>query len=120
MSMTAVLIYRSLLALIAVLIVHLATTAHAYPVVSSINDKANHLVAFVALALLHDHAFPRHSRLGKTTALLGYGVAIEAVQWLLPYRDASALDLVADAAGIGAYWMVSSALSAVRRQRAAA
>jgi VanZ family protein len=119
MTFIGISLYRSLLALTALVILHLATTAHAYPVISSISDKANHVMAFIALSLLHDHAFPRQGRFTKTIALLGYGVAIEAIQWFLPYRESSGLDLVADAVGIGAYWLLAFALGAVLRPRVA-
>jgi len=92
-----------LLAAVAV-ITWLAVTDRPYPLVGSLPDKLNHFAAFAVLALLADYAFPA-SRFGaaKILALAGYGVAIEAVQTLLPHRQGSLLDLVADAAGIGFY-----------------
>ena len=82
----------------------LAFTDLAIPVVASLPDKLNHATAFAVLALLADYGFPT-PRFGaaKILALAAYGVAIEAVQSFLPHRQASLLDLVADAAGIGLY-----------------
>lgn len=67
-------------------------------------DKLNHAVAFYVLALLIDFASPR-TRFGavKVLALFAYGVAIEAVQYFIPTREASLNDLFADAIGVLAY-----------------
>jgi len=93
----------SLVAAVAV-ITYLAITDRPYPLVESVPDKLNHLAAFAVLGLLADYAFPT-ARFGaaKILALAGYGAAIELVQSFLPHRQASLLDLVADAAGIGLY-----------------
>lgn len=100
----------SLLAAIAA-ITYLAITDRPYPLVESIPDKLNHLAAFAVLGLLADYAFPT-ARFGaaKVLALAGYGAAIEVVQAFLPHRQASFLDLVADAAGIGLYALCVPAL----------
>jgi VanZ family protein len=92
-----------LLAAVAAITV-LAITDRPYPLIESVPDKLNHLAAFAVLALLADYAFPT-ARFGaaKILALAGYGLAIEAIQSLLPHRQGSALDLAADAAGIGLY-----------------
>ena len=67
-------------------------------------DKILHFLAFGTLALLVDFAFPRN-RFGavKITLLILYGLAIEVVQSWLPYRSASAADLLTDIFGIGTY-----------------
>lgn len=67
-------------------------------------DKVLHFFAFGALAFLVDFAFPR-SRFGavKIILLILYGLAIEVVQSFLPYRSASAADLLTDIGGICTY-----------------
>ena len=67
-------------------------------------DKILHFLAFGTLAFLVDYAFPRR-RFGfaKIILLILYGLAIEVVQSYLPYRSASAADLLADVFGIGTY-----------------
>ena len=72
---------------------------------ASVNDKVLHAGAFVVMAFLVEAALPSFSfwRV-KVAVLLGYGLFIEAVQWQLPYRDFSLLDLLADAAGVLLYW----------------
>ncbi len=70
------------------------------------HDKANHIIAFAALAWLADGAYPgpapgRGWR--KWLLLLGYGLFIEAAQHFLPYREFSGWDLVADGIGILLY-----------------
>jgi VanZ family protein len=95
---------RISLAAAVVTILYLATTDHPYPLIDAIWDKAKHAAAFAVLALLADFSFPG-SRFGyaKVLALLAYGVLIETIQYFISWRDASALDLVADAVGIGLY-----------------
>lgn len=87
-----------------VLIGYLAVIPLALPQVTGMDDKIGHLLAFAALALLADFAFPRSPYgAAKVLPLLGYGALIEAVQYLLPYRTFSLLDLLADGAGLLAY-----------------
>ena len=58
----------------------------------------------LVLGLLADRSFPRtRFGLAKIAALLAYGAAIEAVQYFLPWREASLPDILADAAGIALY-----------------
>ncbi|MBY6033752.1 VanZ family protein [Marinobacter daepoensis] len=82
-------------------ILYLATTSSSYPIPASPNDKINHLIAFLELTLVTRLAWPRLSVFWYAPALLGFGLALEAVQANLPYRDFSIADLAADAAGIG-------------------
>lgn len=65
-------------------------------------DKLNHATAFACQALAACRAFPAARRARIALALLAYGAFIEAVQSLLPTRDAEVADILADAVGIGA------------------
>lgn len=82
----------------------LATTGLELPQIATISDKANHVLAFAVVSFLADYSFPR-SRFGlaKIAAVAAYGLSIEVVQYFIPWREASFLDLVADAVGIAAY-----------------
>jgi VanZ family protein len=76
-----------------------------------VSDKVNHIAAFLVLAWLADHAYPRFSRgAGLWVALLGYGLLIEALQACIPYREASLGDLLADAVGLAAYLVLTRVL----------
>ena len=67
-------------------------------------DKANHLLAFCVMAALADGGYPGRDReLPRWGLLLGYGLVIELVQWPLPYREFSWLDLVANVIGVLLY-----------------
>lgn len=95
-------------------ILYLATTPDPPPDLARISDKLNHVVAFVVVALLADLSFPeRRFSLAKAAAVLAFGIAIEAIQHFLPWREASLLDLVADAAGIALYAAASPFLQRV-------
>ncbi|WP_369742631.1 VanZ family protein [Pseudidiomarina sp. PP-1MA] len=66
-------------------------------------DKVVHFAAFFVLALTFHRAFP--IPIGAALVVLTlYGLAIEWAQHLLPYRSASAGDLLADAAGAVSYY----------------
>ncbi|MDX1705613.1 VanZ family protein [Pseudidiomarina sp.] len=68
-------------------------------------DKVVHFGAFFILALTFHRAFPIPFWVALII-LTAYGLAIEYVQNLLPYRQASMGDLLADAAGAAAYYLL--------------
>ena len=75
---------------------------------ASVNDKVLHAGAFVVMAFLLEAALPLLSFWWlKVVLLLSYGLLIEVVQWQLPYREFSLLDLLADSAGVLIYWVLS-------------
>lgn len=65
-------------------------------------DKLRHAAAFAFLWLLGSRAGLRPLNLGLL--LLAYGVGIELAQSFTPDREASALDVMADVAGIALGW----------------
>ena len=107
LSLRHIVYYRVLLCISLVVITYLATTALEFTIVSSVYDKLNHFVAFLVLALLVDFSFP-NSRFNtdKIFLLLGYGLSIEIIQYFLPHRMFSMLDIVADSLGLLAYGLL--------------
>lgn len=98
------LIYRVILAITLGAISFLATTDIQLPVAEDISDKINHAVAFFTLALLVDFSWPKSGfRALKVLSLLGYGLAIEIIQYVLPHRSFSLFDLGADGVGMFLY-----------------
>jgi len=90
--------------MVGIVILYLATTSRMIPVVEDINDKVEHGIAFYALALFADFSFPQNGfGRAKALSLLSYGLAIEIIQYFLPYRSLSLFDLGADAVGIVIY-----------------
>jgi len=85
---------------------YLATTSVDHTVQSTFNDKFNHLIAFIVLSFLAHIAYPKVKKLKWATALFFYGLLIEAVQYFLPYREFSLLDLATDSVGIIAYLII--------------
>ena len=107
LSRTSVIIFRVMLVLSLLLIIYLATAELEHPVMTSVNDKFGHILAFVILAFLLDFSFPASSyNLSKILPLLAYGILIEIVQYFLPYRMFSLLDMLADAGGLVIYAML--------------
>lgn len=101
----AVIAFRLVFTVAIVVITHLATTSLDYPLVAEVWDKLTHFVAFAVLAMLLDYSFPKKEfGWGKSASLCGYGILLELIQYYLPYRYFSLLDLCADAIGICIYW----------------
>lgn len=103
---SSIVAFRAGFAIALVVILYLATTPRSYPAVEALNDKISHILAFGTLALLGDFSFPAEKfGIKKFLWLLSYGLLIEFVQYFLPYRSASLLDLLADCLGLGIYRM---------------
>ncbi|MCM2252178.1 MAG: VanZ family protein [Ramlibacter sp.] len=69
-------------------------------------DKANHALAFAALAILGCWSWPGRAR-NVLLGLLAYGALLELLQALVPYRSAETLDLLADGVGLLAGWQAA-------------
>jgi VanZ family protein len=83
---------------------YLALTPIDIPELQGTWDKSNHLIAFITLAFLLDFAVSGYWR--KWSALAGYGVLIEVVQWFSGYRFFELSDILADCIGITIYIML--------------
>ena len=96
--------WRALLLLLFAAVSYLALSPHPPKGLDTGWDKANHVLAFTALALCAHLSRPasRHARRLLPVALLAYGGLIECVQSVVPGRSAEWGDLLADAAGIAA------------------
>ncbi|MDD2790599.1 MAG: VanZ family protein [Sulfurimonas sp.] len=90
-------------------IIFLATTTAKIEMVENVWDKANHFAAFFVLYLLLSFSYKKLSIWFKIIVLLAFGVLIETVQYFIPGRYFSFLDVFADslgiAIGIAAYWI---------------
>ena len=72
-----------------------------------INDKLGHLAVFFTLAFIVDHAFATtRFNLKKFAWLVAYGLAIEGLQYYVPSRHFSLLDMAANTVGIAVYWLL--------------
>lgn len=101
---TTLIAFRVALAVTLVMTMYLATAQQEPSVIDNLNDKVNHVLAFYVLAFLADYSAPKlRFNLSKGLTILGYGLLIEVIQYFLPYRQFSLLDLAADGAGIAAY-----------------
>jgi VanZ family protein len=78
----------------------LATTSTVHlEVVESMWDKANHFIAFFTLFILLSFAY-KLSLLKRVLILVLFGIQIEIVQYFIPAREFSLLDIVADSIGV--------------------
>ncbi|MGI9279978.1 MAG: VanZ family protein [Endozoicomonas sp.] len=70
-----------------------------------VNDKLQHITAFLVLAFLIDASIPEKPfTLWKVISLMSYGLLIEWLQFQTEYRFFSIADLIADLAGIALYF----------------
>lgn len=93
--------FRALtLGLLALLLVLALVPPQAAPQVTGW-DKANHALAFLVLGGLASLGWRSRWR---WPLLLGYGLLIEGLQALTPWREPSALDVLANTLGLFAAW----------------
>ncbi len=83
-----------------VVIEYLATAKVSFETTALSWDKANHCFAFFALFVMLSFAYQDLSQTKKLLALFLFAVQIEIVQYFLPYRSFSLLDIFADAIGL--------------------
>lgn len=95
-----------LLSLVVVLGMSLAPLSMPLPHVGG--DKLTHFTAFAALTLWFLGAVHTRQTPHVLLALTCYGVLIEYLQSLTPYRYAEFADVLADVGGIGAGWLLSA------------
>lgn len=72
-----------------------------------VSDKLLHGLAFAFLMLWFSALYPLRQAWRVALALLGYGVVMELLQGLSGQRSAELRDLLADAAGIAAGWLLA-------------
>lgn len=95
-------LWRMLFAALLVVITWLALVPDPPRALTTGWDKSNHLLAFGSLAFAGVWALWQRPRqwIWLALALLAYGVGIEIAQHFLPPREADAMDVLADSAGI--------------------
>ena len=71
-------------------------------------DKIGHVLGFAALMLWYAQIYGgARERLRCALGGVAFGLAIEILQALTPYRSAEFADFVADALGVGLGWLVA-------------
>ena len=117
------LLFRCLfiLVLTAITCVSLLNPTELPPVTLQVWDKMQHALAYVLLSFLLQRSFPDKAPLSaghgaQMVFLLLYGVVIEYVQGLTPYREASLSDVVANSVGIAGYCLFYLKSAASRKQ----
>ena len=85
--------------LVLLLITGWLATFSNWPLIEHINDKLQHIAAFFALAGAVFFSFPRTALRYRLGALLFLGLALEAIQLLIPHREFHLDDWAASFAG---------------------
>ena len=99
-----------------VAIEYLATNTLEIKPIQNSWDKANHFIAFFTLYVTLSFAYPKLEIVKKVLILLAFGIQIECVQYFLPNREFSLLDVVADGIGIFMGMVVVKGLTNIRLQ----
>lgn len=71
-----------------------------------ISDKTAHALAFFVLAFLYSHSVGKGYGVKEASLLILFGLIIELIQYLLPWRSFSLYDWLADIIGIAAYELI--------------
>lgn len=79
---------------------YFALTPQHIEVIEGFWDKQNHFIAFFVLYILLSAAYQNWSVRKKIVLLVFVGVQIEAMQYFIPGRFFSVLDIFADSIGI--------------------
>ncbi|NWF67309.1 MAG: VanZ family protein [Campylobacterales bacterium] len=69
------------------------------PALDRLNDKFNHLVAFFTLSFFYFNAFSKKISY-LIFIMLMFGIFIEIIQFFIPNRSSSILDIIADMIGV--------------------
>lgn len=92
-----------------------ATSQTDHSAATGINDKVAHILTFTVLGLLAQQAFPHLRENWRSYAwLLAYGMGIELIQYFIPQRSFSLLDLAADAAGLALAFVLMLAHTSIK------
>mgnify|MGYP005859179957 CR=1 FL=1 len=81
-------------------ILYLATTTLEIKPLQNSWDKANHFLAFFVLYVLLYYSHFKLSTVSCFLLLFAFGVQIEIIQYFIPKREFSLLDVVADGIGL--------------------
>ena len=95
-----ILIFKLVFYVSLICIEYLATTTIRIEAVQNNWDKLNHFVAFVVLYMLFSFAYCKVKTSFKIFWLILFAVQIEIVQYFIPNRYFSLLDIFADVVGI--------------------
>ena len=93
-------LFKSVLYINLFVIEYLALTPQHIEALDGLWDKQNHFIAFFVLFMLLSFAYTHFSTLKKIALLLLVGFQIEAIQYFIPGRSSSFMDIVADSIGI--------------------
>jgi len=90
---------------------YLATMIQEIQVIKNSWDKIEHLIAFMVLFILLSFGYKHLKLTKKIMILLSVAILIEIVQYFIPNRSFSLLDIFADIVGIGMGYIVVKGLN---------
>jgi VanZ family protein len=87
-------------------VIYLSLTPHPIEIDVEQGDKLGHTLAYLGMMVWFAQLYPRRSHVWWGLGFIALGIALEYLQGWSGYRDFEYLDMVADAAGVTAGWLL--------------
>ena len=92
--------------LLVVTVIYLSLTPHPIEIDVEQGDKMGHTLAYLGMMIWFAQLYQRRSHVWWGLGFIALGIALEYLQGWSGYRDFEYLDMVADAAGVAAGWLL--------------
>lgn len=92
--------------LLVVTVIYLSLTPHPIEIDVEQGDKMGHTFAYLGLMIWFAQLYHRRSHVWWGLGFITLGIALEYLQGWSGYRDFEYLDMVADATGVAAGWLL--------------
>ena len=93
-------------------VIYLSLTPHPIEIDIAQGDKLGHALAYFAMMMWFAQLYRRRSHAWWGLGFIALGIVLEYLQGWSGYRDFEYLDMVADAAGVTAGWLLGGTTAA--------
>jgi VanZ family protein len=93
-------------------VIYLSLTPHPIEIDIEQGDKLGHALAYFAMMMWFAQLYQRRSHAWWGLGFIALGIALEYLQGWSGYRDFEYLDMVADASGVTAGWLLGGTTAA--------
>jgi len=92
--------------LLIAVVIYLSLTPHPIAIDVEQGDKLGHTLAYLGMMVWFAQLYPRRRHVWWGLGFIALGIALEYLQGWSGYRDFEYLDMVADATGVAAGWLL--------------
>ncbi|MEJ2553767.1 MAG: VanZ family protein [Gammaproteobacteria bacterium] len=93
-------------------VIYLSLTPHPIEIDVNHGDKIGHTLAYFGMMFWFAQLYRRRSHVWWGAGFIALGVSLEYLQGWSGYRDFEYLDMVADASGVAAAWLLAGTAAA--------